>query len=78
MPLPIYFYVSPTLPELAERLQLGLKEMQNNGSMKNIFDKYFAVRMKKLHLSQRTIIELKNPENDGSLGLNDHKDIAEY
>ena len=78
MPLPVYFYVSPRTPELAERLSLGLQEMQNNGSMKNMFDKYFSAKLKKLELSKRTIIELKNPDDDGSLGVNDHKDIEEY
>jgi hypothetical protein len=76
--LPNYFYVSPNAPELASRLNIGLKELQKNGQMNKIFDKYFLLRLKKLNLGKRKIIEIPNPEDDGSLGPIDHSVLKAY
>jgi hypothetical protein len=77
-PLPNYFYVSPQAPELAMRLRIGLKQMQNDGSMDRIFEKHFGERLRKLHLSQRQLIEIPNPEDDGSLKHDVRKSIQNY
>lgn len=76
--LPNYFYVSPNAPELAARLQVGFKELQRNGQMDKIFNKYFLARLKQLDLANRKIIEIPNPEDDGSLGPVDHKLLKIY
>jgi len=76
--LPNYFYVSPTAPELAARLNAGFKALQKNGQMDRVFDKYFLIRLKKLNLANRKIIEIPNPEDDGSLGPADHKLLKIY
>jgi len=77
-PLPNYFYVSPQAPELAVRLRLGLKQMQTDGSMDRIFEKYFGARLKKLQLSKRLLIEIPNPEDDGSLAQGSRADLQYY
>ncbi len=76
--LPNYFYVSPNAPELATRLNAGFKQLQKNGGMNKIFDKYFLARLQKLNLPNRKIIEIPNPEDDGSLGRVDHKLLKVY
>lgn len=76
--LPNYFYVSPNTPELAQRLNVGFKILQKNGELDKIFDKYFLERLKKLDLANRKIIEIPNPEDDGSLGPIDHNFLKIY
>lgn len=78
MPLPVYFYVSPSEPELADRLTLGLNYLKVNGQMEKIFLQYFGERLKRLNLSGRQIIELSNPDDDGSLGAPDHQRLKQF
>lgn len=66
MPLPVYFYVSPTEPQLAERLTKGLELLRASGEMDQMLKQYFGARLQRLNLSQRKIIELTNPDDDGS------------
>ena len=77
MPLPVYFYVSPEQPVLADRLTTGLKYLQENGQLNNIFNEHFGERLKRLRLSERTLIELSNPDDDGSLGVTNHAVIQD-
>ena len=72
MPLPVYFYVSPTQPLLAARLNLGLKKLKESGQMGVIFKQHFGDRLKRLNLPKRTMIELSNPDDDGTLGEPNH------
>ncbi len=76
--MPNYFYVSPQAPVLAARLNLGLKTMQADGTLTKIFEKHFASRLKRLHLKERQIIEIPNPENDGSLKELDRSELEKY
>lgn len=78
MPLPVYFYVSPEQPILADRLTLGLRYLQENGQLDAIFKMHFGERLKRLRLSERTLIELSNPDDDGSLGVIDHKILKQF
>lgn len=78
MPLPVYFYVSPAEPVLAERLTKGLRQLTASGELDRIFNTHFGARLKRLHLAQRTIIELKNPDDDGSLGKPNHHQLNAY
>lgn len=73
MPLPVYFYVSPNAPELAERLTLGLKALNASGVTQTIFANHFGARLERLRLAERRLIELQNPEDDGSLPWADHR-----
>ena len=68
MPMPVYFYVSPNYPVLAERLTLGLEQLSASGQMDAIFAAHFGERLKRLGLAKRRLIELDNPDDDGSLG----------
>lgn len=78
MPLPVYFYVSPSEPELADRLTLGLNYLKASGQMEKIFHEYFGERLKRLNLSSRRLIELENPDDDGSLGAPDHEQLKQF
>lgn len=76
--MPNYFYVSPQVPALAERLNVGLKAMQADGRLNKIFEKYFSARLKRLHLKDRRVIEISNPQDDGSLGGLDRSELEKY
>jgi hypothetical protein len=78
MPLPVYFYVSPEQPILADRITVGLKYLQENGQLDKIFKDHFGERLKRLRLSERTLIELSNPDDDGSLGVVNHALLREF
>lgn len=78
MPLPVYFYVSPTEPILAERLTKGLRTLKASGEIDNIFMAHFSERLRRLNLSRRNIIELTNPDNDGSIGVPDHRVLQRF
>jgi hypothetical protein len=78
MPLPVYFYVSPKEKKLAERLNKGLKQMMADGSHDEIFNMHFGARLKRLHLADRHLIKIPNPEDDGSLGEPDFEKLKDY
>jgi len=78
MPLPVYFYVSPDQPILADRLTLGLKYIKENGELDKIFKAHFGERLERLRLSGRTLIELSNPDDDGSLGVINHELLGTF
>lgn len=78
MPLPVYFYVSPEQPLLADRLTVGLTYLKETGALDAIFEAHFAERLKRLHLSGRTLITLSNPDDDGSLGVMDHNLLKSF
>lgn len=60
-PLPLLFYVNPDLPELAERIEKGMRLISDNNTMERIFFKYNREILKNLKLRGRKIIRLKNP-----------------
>ena len=76
--LPNYFYISPQAPVLAERLTLGLKTMQSNGSLNKIFEKHFSARLKRLDLKHRRVIEIPNSQDDGSLKTLEFDELEKY
>jgi hypothetical protein len=78
MPLPVYFYVSPEQPVLADRLTLGLQYLRENNQLDAIFKVYFGERLKRLRLSKRALVELSNPDDDGSLGVIDHRVLEQF
>lgn len=78
MPLPVYFYVSPSVPELAQRLDIGLTALKASGALDKLFHQYFGDRLARLGLAQRRLIELENPDNNGTLPPPNHDGLKSY
>ncbi|MFO8029031.1 MAG: hypothetical protein R6U28_04150 [Cyclonatronaceae bacterium] len=60
-PLPLLFYVNPDSPELAERIEKGMKIISADNTMYRIFFYHNRDILEKLNLSGRKIVRLKNP-----------------
>ena len=60
-PFPLVFYVNPDKPELAERLEQGLKIIQANGDYDKLFIKHHGDVVERLNLKNRKVFTLKNP-----------------
>lgn len=78
MPLPVYFCVSPTAPELAERLQIGLDALDKSGAMDELFRKHFGARLARLTLAKRRLIQLENPDANGNYPKANHQWLNNY
>jgi len=61
IPLPTYFFVTPTKPKLAERIETGLKTMIADGSFEKIFEEHFGLLIKNSNLEHRRIFRINNP-----------------
>ncbi len=59
--LPLYFFVSPQEPRLADRIRDGLLAMYQDGSFGELFDHYNAAYIHNAKLSEREIFYLENP-----------------
>jgi hypothetical protein len=66
-PFPVYFYVSQTAPELAERLTLGLHAMVADGEFFTLFNAHFEEQLAALNLTKRRLIPLRHPYFDHAL-----------
>lgn len=64
--LPMYFFVSPTQPELAERLEYGLKKSYETGQFDALFYLYFKDSVALLNLKKRKVFYLSNTNIDES------------
>jgi hypothetical protein len=64
--LKIQFYVSKRYPEIAKRLTLGIKKLQETGEWDSLFRKYHAADLKALNLKKRRVICLKSPYVDSA------------
>ncbi len=60
LPAPTYFFVSPSEPGLAKRLEAGLEIMVKDGSLKAIFNAAYGDALKIADLKSRKIISIKN------------------
>lgn len=58
---PIYLHVSKKFPLLAERVELGLKKLQDSGEFMRLFNKHHATDLAQLNLRQRKIFCLPSP-----------------
>lgn len=74
LPCPFYIFVSPSEPRLAERLTLGLKKIRDNGTLKRVFNQYYADNIKQANIEQRTMLFIKN----NLLPPQTPKDIDQY
>ena len=60
-PFPLVFYVNPSMPKLAERVEEGLKNITDSGELDAIFNTYYANIVQVLQLDKRTLFVLENP-----------------
>lgn len=60
-PTPNYLFVTPKRPDLAERLERGLRELIADGTFDRIFQKHFADDIARAKLHNRTIFKIPNP-----------------
>lgn len=60
-PMPLVFYVRPDLPELATRVETGLRAISQNGTFAAIFEAHYGHILEALGFSARRKIGLVNP-----------------
>ncbi len=60
--LPIYFFVSPKKPHLAQRIEEGLMAMREDGSFDELFYRHCGDAIRKAELSKREVFVVKNPK----------------
>lgn len=65
--LPMYYFVSRTQPELAERIEYGLALAHKSGQLDELFDTYFSGTLEMLNLDNRKIFYLPNTNIDPSI-----------
>lgn len=61
IPLPTYFFVTPSQPELAKRIEEGLELMITDGSFDELFYQFHGELLNKHNLGDRTIFTVPNP-----------------
>lgn len=61
MPMPNYIYVSPTVPHIAKRLEVGLQLIIENGSLNQTLETYFGEDIVKADIKNRLILDVGNP-----------------
>jgi hypothetical protein len=59
-PYPVYFFVNKTDDELANRIQYGLEQAQQDGRFKTLFLSHHQGLMTKLNFEQRRVFNLEN------------------
>ncbi len=69
-PAAVYFFVSKSNPDLAQTLSVGLQRAIQNGKFDRLFYSYFTSAIENARLSERRVIELKNPDLPESTPLN--------
>lgn len=57
---PTYFFVSPTHPELADRIRRGMLQIIEDGTLDALFFEYFADFLEQADLSNRVIFTVEN------------------
>ena len=61
IPLPTYFFVTPTQPELRNRIELGLQKLIKTGEFDQIFQAEFGELIKRANLDKRIKFSIQNP-----------------
>lgn len=64
---PTYIMVSPSETRLATRIETGLEKMVKEGSLKRIFDDFFAENLAKANIASRRILVIDNPEQPNTI-----------
>lgn len=70
-PSAMYFFVSPSNPQLAGTLEQGLQQAIADGSFQQLFDRYFASAIARARLAERKVLLLDNPLLPELLARND-------
>lgn len=60
-PMPVYVFVSPRSPRLAERMKAGLESMVKDGSLRRMLMKHHAPLLARANLCKRRVIHVANP-----------------
>ncbi|MFB6346755.1 MAG: substrate-binding periplasmic protein [bacterium] len=60
-PWPYYFYVNPDYPEVARRIESGLRTMIQDGTFDEIFMRHHGDVLDRVNFKKRKIFVLKNP-----------------
>ena len=58
---PLVFYVNPSLPDLADRIDKGMQQIIDSGKLDSIFNSYYGDIVERLNLNERTLFILDNP-----------------
>ncbi len=74
IPLPTYFFITPTQPHLRDRIEKGLKSIIASGEFETLFNEEFGGLIKKAQLDKRIKFAIPNP----NLTELDPIDIKEY
>lgn len=61
IPAATYIFVSPKNPRLARRIETGLELMIEDGTLQEIFNRYYSKDIEKSGLATRRIINIENP-----------------
>ena len=62
LPLPVYFFVTPKKPKLAQRVEQGLNLMIEDGSFDILFFKFHKDMIDSLDISSRKVFKIGNSE----------------
>ncbi|MEO3677985.1 substrate-binding periplasmic protein [Rheinheimera fenheensis] len=71
-PAPLYYFVHPSRPQLAQAIEQGLRQAMADGSMQQLFLQHFADAIAQARLTERRIIRLENPFLHPDTPLNNH------
>ena len=76
--LPMYFYVSKSQPELAGRIEYGLKKLHATGQFDRLFKEHFWSALKLLDLNHRKVFVLSNGNIDATYFEQDKPYLLDY
>jgi hypothetical protein len=62
IPLATYFYVSPSFPEIANRIRVGLLRLIENGEFDQFFFQKYCSDILKANMSERMLFKIDNPQ----------------
>lgn len=74
IPLPTYFFVSPTQPALKDRIEKGMKTLIETGEFETMFKAKFGALIDKAQLDKRIKFSIPNP----NLTAEDPLDVPHY
>ncbi len=72
-PAPLYFFVSPSQPELAARLRKGWELVLADGSFVALFDQWMGPQLQRAALNDRRWLKLHNPGLPADTPLQDDR-----
>ncbi|WP_048692232.1 hypothetical protein [Catenovulum maritimum] len=59
--LPVYYYVTPSEPKLAEDIAVGLDRLVKNGGFDKLFKQHFSQLQQELQLAKRRVFTIASP-----------------